>query len=221
MRSGASVKSAGQGLAAGLIALATACRAGAVEPDGPGPVRPVPVTDDVIVDRPPSAEAAAAADLRVRYAMARLRLAELDLERALAANRALPAAVGAREIERLRNHILVMQRHVEIAREQPRTAARQVTVAAAETGRDTVRADLEAALAANHRVPGAVSELNVRRLRARLELAEIRLALCKNPDHELSILDEMQWNIDQLTDQLIDLRHQVETGGSGDIGKPK
>ena len=61
----------------------------------------------------------------------------------------------------------------------------------------------------------------MKRLRARLELAEIRIALCKNPDYELSILDEMQWNIDQLTDQLIDLRHQVETGGSSDIGKPK
>lgn len=219
MRLCASVMSPGRGRAVGLIVLAAACRAGAAEPDGP--VRPVPVTDDVIVDRPLSAEAVAAADLRVRYAMARLRLAELDLERALAANRALPAAVGPREIERLRNHVRLLERHVEIARDQPRTAARQATVAAAEAGRDNVRADLEAALAANHRVPGAVSELNVKRLRARLELAEIRIALCKNPDYELSILDEMQWNIDQLTDQLIDLRHQVETGGSGDIGKPK
>lgn len=133
MRSGG--RSAGWGLATGLMLLGLVGPGRAAEPDGP--VRPVPVTDDVIVDRPLSAEAAAAA------------------------------------------------------------------------------------LAANHRVPGAVSELNVKRLRARLELAEIRIALCKNPDYELSLLDEMQWNIDQLTDQLIDLRHQVETGGSGDIGKPK
>ena len=215
----ASARSAGRGLATGLMLLGLVCPGRAADPDPQD--RPVPVTDDVIVDRPPSAEAVAAADLRVRYAMARLRLAELDLERALAANRTLPGAVGPREIHRLRNHIRLMRRHVEIAREQPRTAARQATTAAAEASRDNLRTDLEAALAANHRVPGAVSELNVKRLRARLELAEIRIALCKNPDYELSLLDEMQWNIDQLTDQLIDLRHQVETGGSGDIGKPK
>lgn len=206
--------SAGRGLAAGLSVLVLAWRGSAAEPGADD--RPVPVTDDVIVDRPRSPEAAAAADLQVRYAMARLRLAELDLERALAANRAVPAAVAPRELERLRNHIRLVRRQVEIIRERPRTAARQATIAAAEAGRDNVRADLEAALAANHRVPGAVSDLNVERLRARLELAEIRIALCKNPDYELSILDEMQWNIDQLTDQLIDLRHRIETGGSGD-----
>lgn len=175
----------------------------------------------MIIDRPLSPEAAAAAELKVRYATARLRLAELDLERALAANRAAHGAVGPREIERLQNHIRLLRRHVEIVRERPRTAARRATVAAAAAGRDDVRAELEAALAANHRVPGAVSDLNLERLRARLELAEIRVALCQNPDDELSILDEMQWNIDQLTDQLIDLRYQVETGASGDFGKPK
>ncbi|MFM8414389.1 MAG: hypothetical protein ACKOCX_06660, partial [Planctomycetota bacterium] len=133
----ASARSAGRGLAAGLMLLGLVCPGRAVEPDGDE--RPVPVTDDVIVDRPPSAEAAAAADLKVRYAMARLRLAELDLERALAANRMLPGAVGPRELQRLRNHIRLMRRHVEIARDQPRTAARQATIAAAEAGRDNLR----------------------------------------------------------------------------------
>lgn len=36
------------------------------------------------------------------------------------------------------------------------------------------RGDLDAALRANHRVPGSVSDVNVSRLQARLELAEIR-----------------------------------------------
>ncbi|MFM1902293.1 MAG: hypothetical protein RLZZ440_193, partial [Planctomycetota bacterium] len=64
------------------------------------------------------------ADLQVRYALARLRLAELDLERALAANRQTAGAIGERELERLRNHIGVMEKRLEIARAQPRTAAR-------------------------------------------------------------------------------------------------
>ncbi len=180
------------------------------------------VSDDPVIAEPPTgraSEAAAAAELKIRYAMARLRLAELDLERAVAANATVKGAVGQREIERLRNHVALMHQQLEIAREQPRTAARQATVAAARMACDNARADLDTALKANQRTPGAISDLNVERLRARLDLAEIRVALCENPAYELSLLDEMQWNIDQLTDQLIDLRHQVETRGSGDFGK--
>ena len=151
---------------------------------------------------------------------ARSRPRELDLERAVAANRAVPGAVGDRELARLRSHVILLQRQFEIARALPRTAARQATIAAAELAGDNARAALDAALKANHRVPGSVSDLNIERLRARLELAEIRVALCRNPAFELSLLDEMQWSIDQLTDQLIDLRHQVETRGTADVGKP-
>lgn len=218
--------SAPTGLALASITIVSLVATAAAEPPAPeaaGGSEPVPVvSDDPVIAEPPvgrAAEAAAAAELKVRYAMARLRLAELDLERAVAANAAVKGAVGEREIERLRNHVSLMHRQLEIAREQPRTAARQATVAAARMACDNARADLDTALKANHRTPGAISDLNLERLRARLELAEIRVALCENPAYELSLLDEMQWNIDQLTDQLIDLRHQVETRGSGDFGK--
>ncbi|MFM7135503.1 MAG: hypothetical protein ACKO1M_00325 [Planctomycetota bacterium] len=187
------------------------------------PEQPAVVSDDLVVEPDVdgrAADAAAAAALRLDYALARVKLAELDLERAIAANTAVRGAVGDREIERLRNHVVLLHRQLEIAREQPRTASRQATLAAAEVARDNIRADLDAAVNANHLVPGAVSDLNVRRLRARLEMAEIRVALCRNPASGLSLLDEMQWNIDLLTDQLIDVRHQVETRGTGDFGKP-
>jgi hypothetical protein len=160
-------------------------------------------------------------DLQIRYAWARLRLAELDLERALAANRDTAGAIGEREIERLRNHIAVMEKRLEIARARPRTASRQAMVAAAEAARDNARGDLEAALRSRGRKDRSVSDLTVERLRAKLELAEIRLELCRNPEYELSLLDEMQWSIDQLTDQVIDLRHQVETGATRDSGQPR
>jgi hypothetical protein len=160
-------------------------------------------------------------DLQIRYALARLRLAELDLERALAANRDTAGAIGEREIERLRNHIAVMEKRLEIARARPRTASRQAMVAAAEAARDNARGDLESALRSRGRKDRSVSDLTVERLRAKLELAEIRLELCRNPEYELSLLDEMQWSIDQLTDQVIDLRHQVETGATRDSGQPR
>ena len=180
---------------------------------------PLPVNDDVVAETPAEAEARVA-DLRVRYAMARLRLAELDLERALAANKQVKGAIGDREITRLRNHIRLLERQVEITREQPRTAARQATITAAEMARDNAEADLEAARRANERAAGSVSPINMERLHTQVELAEIRVELCRNPAYELSLLDEMQWNIDQLTDQMIDLRHRVDGRANADFGQP-
>lgn len=156
--------------------------------------------------------------LQLRSTEARLRVAELDLERAIAANERFHDAVGDREIQRLRNHVAMLRRQVDIAREHPRTAARQVCIAAAEAACADARGDLEAAERATQRTPGSVSDINVERLRAKVELADIRLELCRNPDYELSLLAELEWNIEQLTDEVVDLRYKVEAGASRDPG---
>lgn len=154
--------------------------------------------------------------LQLRATEARLRVAELDLRRAVAANETFPNAIGDREIHRLKNHVALLRRQVEIARAHPRTAARQASIAAAEVACDEARADLDAAERANRRSAGSVSAMNMERLRAKLELADIRLELCRNPEYELSLLAELEWNVEQLTDEVIDLRHRIETGATED-----
>lgn len=203
-----------------LVAAVCSATAHATEPASPSASGSNAVVNEPVLGRPPAAAAKTPADLQVRYALARLRLAELDLERALASNRETAGSIGERELERLRNHIKMMEKRLEIARDQPRTASRQAMVAAAEAACVNARSDLDAALRAKGRQDRSVSDLTIQRLRAKLELAEIRLELCRTPEYELSLLDEMQWNIDQLTDQVIDLRHQVETGGTQEAGQP-
>jgi hypothetical protein len=149
----------------------------------------------------------------------RLRLAELDVERAAEANLVVPGSIGGRELERLRNHVEVMRRQVDIARTHSRISAREATIAAVEAIRENARADLAAAVEANQRTPGTISRVNVDRLRAKAELADIRLALCRSPGFELSLLAEMQWSIEQLTDEVIDLRHQIDSKAAGDAGR--
>ena len=58
----------------------------------------------------------------------------------------------------------------------------------------------------------------MRRLEAMLEMAEIHLELLNRPNYVPSLIDEMQWHIDQLTNEVIDLRHQLETGGNNTFG---
>jgi len=163
------------------------------------------------------------ADLRVRYAESRRRLAELNLERAKRANQLSPKAVGPREVERLARHVELTSRQLEIARKKPRTTVKQTNLAAAEIAVANARADLQAARRANERTAvstklAAVTDVNIRRLEASLEMAEIHLELLNRPDYVPSLIDEMQWHIDQLTNEVIDLRHQLETGGNDQFG---
>ena len=168
---------------------------------------------------PAEAEAdGALLDVQVRYAMARLKLAELDLQRAITLNKPLANAIGGLEIARLTNHVRLMQRQLEIAQGKPQSSAREVGLVAAELACETAQVDLDAARAANSRTPGAIKDVNMQRLETKLEIAEIRLELYRNPSYVPSQIDEMQWHIDQLTEQLIDLRHRLETRSSNDFG---
>lgn len=179
------------------------------------------IAEDGVVpasERSETADSGDVGDLQLRYAMARLKLAELDLQRAVTLNKPTPNAIGALEITRLTNHVRLMQRQVEIAEGKPQSSAREVGLAAAELACETAQADLDAARAANKRAEGAVKKVNLQRLETKLEIAQIRLELYKNPDFVPSPIDEMQWHIDQLTEQLIDLRHRLETRSSNDFG---
>lgn len=162
------------------------------------------------------------AELQVRYAEQRLELAKLNLERAEQANRLIDRAVGQREIHRLSNHVDLTKRQLAIAKENPRTTAKQTNLASAEIAVANARGDLATALKANKRTTAvkaaAVSKVNIARLQTILTMAEIRLEMVKRPDYVPSMIDEMQWHIDQLTNEVIDLRHQLEAGGNLDFG---
>ncbi len=192
-----------------LVLTAGVCPAGAAAADDDTPQQ----------EEPADAEAEGALlDVQIRYAMARLKLAELDLQRAVTLNKPLANAIGGLEIARLTNHVRLMQRQLEIAQGKPQSSAREVGLAAAELACETAQSDLDAARAANSRTPGAIKDINMQRLETKLEIAEIRLELYRNPSYVPSQIDEMQWHIDQLTEQLIDLRHRVETRSSNDFG---
>lgn len=166
-------------------------------------------------------EPASAPDLQLRYAEARLKLADLNLERAREANRQTSGSVGPREIARLENFVRLARRQVEIARQRPRTTVNQTNLAAAEIAVEDARADLDAAVRANEHAAGSITRLNIERLEAKLQIAELHLELLRQPAYVPSLIDEMQWHIDQLTNQVIDLRHQISTHGTGDAGWKK
>ncbi len=166
------------------------------------------------------------AELQIRYAENRLRLAELTLKRAQRANQLSPDAVGPQEVARLTRHVKLTRRQVEIARNRPRTTVKQTNLAAAEVAVANAKSELVAARKANMRTASdakvaAVTAINIARLEAALAMAEVRLELLRRPSYVPSLIDEMQWHIDQLTNEVIDLRHRLETGAAGTFGRDR
>jgi len=117
--------------------------------------------------------------------------------------------------------VRLARRQVEIARQRPRTTVNQTNLAAAEIAVEDARADLDAAVRANQHAEGSITRLNMERLEAKLHLAELHLQLLREPAYVPSLIDEMQWHIDQLTNQVIDLRHQIGSHGMSDFGLKK
>jgi len=164
-------------------------------------------------------------ELQVRYAERRFELAELNLERAKRVNHLVDSSVSPRESHRLANHVELTRRQLALAKENPRTTARQTNLASAEVAVANAQADLKTALRANERntegkLP-AVTAINIKRLQTILAMAEIRLEMVKRPDYVPSLIDEMQWHIDLLTNEVIELRHQVEAGGNSTFGSER
>jgi len=162
---------------------------------------------------PPAAEAApGTADVRlhVRYAEARLRLAELKLAKAEELNRHTPGLLTETDMRRLRNRVDVLRSQVAATREHPHGNALEMQRAAARAMVRITEKELEAATAVHRRQPTAISENALRQLEAKVEIARLRSSLWDDPSFLRSPVDVMQMQIDQLADLLIDAADDVD-----------
>jgi hypothetical protein len=158
----------------------------------------------------PSA-APAVSDVHLRYADARLKLARLDLEKALRQNKAANAPqVPESDIRRLELRVGALERQVEAIRTDPEGKLDGGQIARAEAVAALAREDLARLERIRAASPIAVAEIDVDRGRAKVEIAELRVELWKDPAHLISVTDRVQIQIDQLTDILIDLLDDIE-----------
>lgn len=150
------------------------------------------------------------ADLHVRYAMARLTLAEARLRQAEALDARFPGQVSETDLRRLRARIDLLRDEVNETRDQPHGYGFAAQRAAA---RHAVRRAEEAvaeAVAVNSRQPDVIQPLDLRVRECLLELARLRAEIWDDPAFLASPLDALQMQIDQLSDQLQDVAFEVE-----------
>jgi len=149
--------------------------------------------------------------LHLRYAEARLKLAKLDLARA----RAVDEQAGARvvsetDLRRLEARIRVLEGQVEVNRTLPHGNGIHAQVARARAAVEVAEADLAQARELRERNPKALNPIDLDRYATRAEIARLRLALLEDPENVPSIIDQMQLQLDQLTDHVLDLLDQIE-----------
>lgn len=174
------------------------------------PASPRVVAQDVQGAATPD-QAAVGDGLHLRYATARLDLARLDLEKARRQNAdAGSPQVPAADMRRLEVRVEALERVVESEKTQRVNGQLDGQVARARAALELVREDLARLERLHAAVPATVPEIDLRRQRTRVEIAELRLALWQDPNHVPSAIDRMQIQIDQLTDQIVDLIDQIE-----------
>jgi len=160
----------------------------------------------------PTAEVSPHDKLHAEYAEARLKLAELDLEKAtLLDNEGQGRMLSDDDWRRLRSRIAVLRDLVEINRQKPHGTGIHEQRIRARAAADNAEQDLRDAEALHERGPTPFTDISVRRAGAKAEIARLRLALWDDPANVPSIIDEMQMQIDLLTDHVIDLLDQIDS----------
>jgi|694.fasta_scaffold35813_5 hypothetical protein len=156
------------------------------------------------------------AEFHARYAASRLQLAAASLDKARALGRLIPRQVSQRELRSLERGVEVLRAHVDVTQRYPHGNSYTLARCMARAAKLQADEDLVAAHGANERHAGTVSREAMRVLEARAEVAAARLALWEDPAFLEAPLAVMQMQIDQLSDQMLELSQRVDNAPSVD-----
>lgn len=149
-------------------------------------------------------------DLHVRYADARVRLAEADLRTFVEFNARHPNAVSANHMVRLEARVRALKEQAAAIRENPHGGAGAGQKARARMSAAVAEAELDGTRRFAEEHPGMVPASTIERLEMLAEVARLRVALWNDPANLPSPFDEMQMQIDQLTDLVMDLLDRTD-----------
>lgn len=147
--------------------------------------------------------------LEVRLAAAHLELAQTDLRTALELNKRFPNAIPGNAIENYRKHVLLDQEMLEQAKKGTDGHVHAIYRRAAEIARKNAEADLARKKSSYEEFPDEISSLSVSRAKAVLRVAQLNQEFTETQESSLSSLAYLQWQIEQLRNELLELRIQV------------
>lgn len=174
--------------------------------DSPNGEKPVSTSD--------SAES-----LDIRLARSQLDLAKLDLRRGMEAYKQIPSRKSAALLERLRLHVQIDEERLAQSLLREDGDPHQVCIRSAEAGVRIAKADLKRKLGRHESMPDAFSKLHVERAQVAVEVAVLTLERARAIDSPGATLKHLQWQIDELRHQVLELQLESFFSARGWAGK--
>ena len=151
----------------------------------------------------------AAASIDVQIAEAKLKLAETELRRVTEVNRRVARTIPDSTVGWLERNVELAKQQLDLARQGDQhwhaLHIRQMEAALRDAESRVQRAE-----GMNRRVPRSVDEFDLERLRLKAEIARLNLAKARDPANVKSPEAHLQWQVDQVRDEIGRLKDQVE-----------
>ena len=161
----------------------------------------------------PGQENSAAEDDResveIRFARAHVELAKLNLRRAVEANKRTPNVFSKEFMEKLHLHIAIDEAQLAQHLKGEDADAHQVCIRGAEASVKLAEADWKRKQDSHQQAPTAAGALVVERARLVAEIAKLNLERAKELNASESLLKHLQWQIEELRHQVLELQMQL------------
>ncbi len=148
--------------------------------------------------------------LDVRFAQTYLKLAKVELKKALEANEKSSAAYSAALVERLRQNVKTAEEQLQQARMESQGDVHKVHLRDAEAAVAIAELRLTQAQAMNERLAGSYDQTELERLRLTVEVARLRLEKARDPARVSSPNAHLKWQLEQLRDEVLELHIRLE-----------
>lgn len=147
-------------------------------------------------------------DLDVRYAQAYAKLMEAELAKLNFSNRGVPGTIRPAVLEAAQVAVREAQDRVKLAKKSDDIPDHEIYVDAAKADLQYAEESLRKAEAANLQVRGTVSDVEMARLKAQLELAKTRIEVAGNLKGA-SPLVQAQYELEMLREQVQQMRIMI------------
>jgi hypothetical protein len=159
-----------------------------------------------------SAEPAQTAEsANVRYARASLKLAQLALQEANGANERMPQTVPESNVNQFKQDVRLAELRLKAALDPTVRGFRSENLLLAESAIQVAQDEYQKALLANQQVAGTIGKIKLEHLRMEVEACRLNLEREQTlRDDMASRVTDVQWQLQQMRDELLHLRSRVE-----------
>jgi multidrug resistance efflux pump len=145
----------------------------------------------------------------VQLATARLKLAKVELERALAANERVPIYTDV-TLELLRRNVDICEARLEALARPTEAKLHTAHARELESKLKITEREWQRAVTLHQRLPSSFDASYVEAARLRVDVARLALARARDPAHVTTQHDHMRWQLEQLRQEMLEMTLRVE-----------